>query len=82
MFQQDEIKKSRKTVMTNFNKNAEMENGMFNAAQLKNETIIVENGTITFYHRVHTEHGTEWLSFNVNDAHDCGEIVQIMHDNL
>ena len=68
--------------MINFNKNAEMENGMFNAAQLENETIIVNNGTITFYHRVHTEHGTEWLSFDVNDAYDCGEIVQIMHHNL
>ena len=68
--------------MATFNKNAEMENGMFNAAQLKNETIIVNNGTITFYHRVHTECKTEWLSFNVNDAHDLGEVVEIMHDNL
>ena len=67
--------------MVNFNKNAEMENGMFNAAQLKNETIIVNNGTITFYHRVHTERGTEWLSFNANDAYDFGEIVKIMHGN-
>lgn len=68
--------------MTNFNKNAEMENGMFNAAQLKNETIIVNNGTITFYHLVHTERGMEWLSFNVDGAYTCGEIVQIMHKNL
>lgn len=68
--------------MINFNNNAEMENGMFNAAQLKNETIIVNNGTITFYHRAYTEHGTEWLSFNANDAYDFGEIVQIMHKNL
>ena len=66
--------------MINFNKNAETENGMFNAAQLKNETIIVNNGTITFYHRVHTARGTEWLSFDVNDAYNCGEIVKIMHD--
>lgn len=68
--------------MTTFNKNADMANGMFDAAQLKNETIIVENGTITFYHRVHTERGTEWLSFNVDGAYSCGEIVQIMHHNL
>ena len=68
--------------MTTFNKNAEMENGMFNAAQLKNETIIVNNGTITFYPWVFTEDGTEWLSFNVNDAHDLGEVVEIMHKNL
>ncbi len=66
--------------MTNFNKNAEMENGMFNAAQLKNETIIVNNGTITFYHQVFTERGMEWLSFNAKDAYDFGEIVQIMHN--
>ena len=68
--------------MTTFNKNAEMENGMFNAAQLKNETIIINNGTITFYHRVHTEHGMEWLFFNVDGACACGEIVEIMHKNL
>ena len=68
--------------MANFKNNAEMENGMFNAAQLKNETIIVNNGTITFYHRVFTEHGTEWLSFSANNAYDFGEIVKIMHDNL
>ena len=68
--------------MANFKNNAEMENGMFNAAQLKDETIIVNNGTITFYHQVYTDHGTEWLSFNVNDAHDLGEVVEIMHKNL
>ena len=63
--------------MANFKNNAEMENEMFNAAQLKNETIIVNNGNITFYHRVHTEHGTEWLSTSF-----CKEVVKIMHDNL
>lgn len=68
--------------MTNFNKNAEMANGMFDAAQLKNETIIVNNSTITFYHRVFTEHGTEWLSFDVNYPLDFKEAVKIMHDNL
>ena len=66
--------------MVKVNKNAEMENRMFDAAQLKNETIIVENGTITFYHRVHTARGTEWLSFNVNDPYDLGEAVKIMHN--
>ena len=66
--------------MTNFNKNAEMENGMFNAAQLKNETIIVNNGTITFYHQVFTEHGTEWLSFDVNCELHLKEVVKIMHN--
>ena len=66
--------------MTTFNKNAEMENGMFNAANLDNESIVIENNAITFYHRVHTEHGTEWLSFNVDGAYTCGEIVKIMHE--
>ena len=68
--------------MTNLNNNAEMENGMFNAAQLKNETIIVNNGTITFYHRVYTERGTEWLSFDVNCELHLKEVVKIMHQNL
>lgn len=76
MYQQNE----KKIFMANFKNNAEMVNGMFNAAQLKNETIIINNGTITFYHRVYTEHGKEWLSFNVEDAHDLGEVVRIMHD--
>lgn len=66
--------------MSNFNKNAEMENGMFNAANLDDESIVIENNTITFYHRVFTEHGTEWLSFNVDGAYTCGEIVKIMHE--
>ena len=69
-----------KIIMAIFKNNAELENGMFDAAQLKNETIIINNGTITFYHRVYAEHGTEWLSFNVDDAHDCGEVVEIMHN--
>ena len=68
--------------MTSFNKNAEMENGMFNAANLDNESIVIENNTITFYHRVFTERGMEWLSFNVDGAYTCGEIVKIMHKNL
>ena len=66
--------------MSNFRNNAEMENGMFNAAQLKNETINVENGTITFYHRVHTEHGTEWLSFRADNDLAFREVVKIMHN--
>ena len=66
--------------MAIFNKNAEMENGMFNAAQLENETINVENGTITFYHRVFTEHGTEWLSFRADNDLAFREIVKIMHN--
>ena len=65
--------------MATFNKNAEMENGMFNTANLDNESIVIENNTITFYHRAFTEHGTEWLSFNVDGAYTCGEIVKIMH---
>ena len=66
--------------MTTFNKNAEMENGMFNAANLDNESIVIENNTITFYHRAFTEHGMEWLSFNVDGAYACGEIAKIMHE--
>ena len=68
--------------MTNFNKNAEMANGMFDAAQLKNETINAENGTITFYHRVYTERGTEWLSFRADNDLAFREVVKIMHHNL
>lgn len=68
--------------MTTFNKNAEMENGMFNAANLNNESIVIENNTITFYHRVFTEHGTEWLSFNVDCELHLKEVVKIMHKNL
>lgn len=68
--------------MTNFNKNAEMENGMFDAAQLKNETIIVNNGTITFYHRVFTECKTEWHSFRADNDLAFREIVKIMHHNF
>ena len=68
--------------MAIFNKNAEMENGMFNAAQLRNETINVENGTITFYHQVYTEHGTEWLSFRADNDLAFREVVKIMHHNL
>ena len=64
--------------MTSFNKNAEMENGMFNAAQLKNETINVENGIITFYH----QHGTEWLSFRADNDIAFREVVKIMHNAL
>ena len=66
--------------MANFKNNAEMENGMFNAAQLKNETINVENGTITFYHRVRTEHGTELLSFRADCDIAFREVVKIMHN--
>ena len=66
--------------MAIFNKNAEKENGMFNAAQLKNETINVENGTITFYHRAFTEHGMEWLSFRADNDLAFREVVKIMHN--
>ena len=68
--------------MTTFNKNAEMANGMFDAAQLKNETIIISNGTITFYHQVYTEHGMEWLSFRADNDLAFREVVKIMHHNL
>ena len=71
--------KKIKIFMATFNKNAEMANGMFDTANLDNESIVIENNTITFYHLVHTERGMEWLSFNVNGAYACGEIVQIMH---
>ena len=66
--------------MSNFKNNAEMANGMFDAAQLKNETLIVHNGTITFYHQVYTEHGTEWLSFRADNDLAFREVVEIMHN--
>lgn len=69
--------------MTSFNKNAEMENGMFNAAQLKNETIIVNNGTITFYHyRVFNGGEMGWHSFRADSELAFREVVKIMHHNL
>lgn len=66
--------------MANVNKNAEKMNEMFNAAQIKNETIYIENGTITIYHRVFTERGTEWLSFKAGADYDFKEVVKIMHE--
>lgn len=69
--------------MINFNNNAEMENGMFNAAQLKNETINVENGTITFYHyRVFNGGEMGWHSFKADSELAFREVVKIMHHNL
>lgn len=69
--------------MSNVKNNAEMENGMFNAAQLKNETIIVNNGTITFYHyRVFNGGEMGWHSFKADSELAFREVVKIMHHNL
>lgn len=69
--------------MSNVKNNAEMENGMFNAAQLKNETINIENGTITFYHyRVFNGGEMGWHSFRADGELAFREVVKIMHHNL
>ena len=67
-------------IMVNVKNNAEMVNGMFNAANLNNETINVENGIITFYHRTFKECETKWLSFEAGSTNSFNEIVKIMHD--
>lgn len=66
--------------MSNVKNNAEMVNGMFNAAFRHHNTIVIENGTITFYYTTFETLYSKWYSFTANNDIDFREIVKYLRE--